>query len=307
MPLVPIIASSDGPRVTVNELTNNPRVIPRRILDLMQNEFIADAVLRDGGNNNSGIVEFFQTTPLFANNASTIRSEHGEYQIVQTSIGTPMVVTTVDRGLAVVITDTMRRRNQIDLVNQQLTQVKNTLIRDWDLAFQTALINGTTAVIDVSSTGANRPWAARGIATIRSDIMLAKKTVKTALSGLQANNWLGFNPDTMIMSPVGEFDVETDPSFNTVFQGNIASESLQYTGRLSNQILDLDPLVSKTWPDNYVWIGERKTVGFISDEVPMQATPLYRQEENKRWRADINRQSAIGLDQPLAGCLIKIA
>jgi hypothetical protein len=304
MALIPIVASGDGPRITVNQLVNNPRVIPRRILDLMDNQFIADSILRDGGNTTSGAVEYSQSMPLFANEGTAIRSEFGEYKLVQTSDGTPMVVTTVDRGLAIRVSDEMRRRNQVDRVNIQMTQVKNTVIRDWDLAFQTAILNGVTQIIDVSAT---RPWAARGTATIRIDIEQAKKTIKTAVTGLQSNNYLGFVADTIVMGPDAEFDITTDPTFNNVFQGNISDENLLYTGKLPNQILNLDPLVSVTWPAGYALICERNTIGFISDEQPLQATPLYRQEEQKCWRSDVNRQSAIALDQPLAGCLIKFA
>src|ERR1039458_3915897 len=40
---------SDAPRITVNELLKDPLVIPALILDITQNEFIMDSVLRIGG------------------------------------------------------------------------------------------------------------------------------------------------------------------------------------------------------------------------------------------------------------------
>jgi hypothetical protein len=304
MALVPIIGSSDGVRITVNDMVKSPKLIPRRVLSLMQNNFIADSILRDAGQNDAGVAYFFQSQPLFADYNSSIREEWGEYQIVTTSDGTPTIATSVDRGLSIKVSDEMRRRNQVDRVNTQLTMVKNTLVRDWDLAFQTAILGSVATVLDVSGT---RPWDGTGTTpTIRKDILTAKKAVNTAVSSAQTNNYFGFMPDTIVMSPVGQFDITSDPTFNTVYQGNNSDENLLYTGKLPRQILDLDPLVSLTWPDNYVLICERKTIGFISDEQSLRSTPLYRDESHKTWRADVNRQSLMGIDQPLAGALIKI-
>jgi len=42
----PAYSSLDGPRITVDALLKDPLVIPALILDMTQNEFIVDAVLR---------------------------------------------------------------------------------------------------------------------------------------------------------------------------------------------------------------------------------------------------------------------
>jgi hypothetical protein len=304
MALTPIIAAGDGVRVTVSDLVKQPRVIPKRLLNLMDNQFLADTILRNGGSAESGVVRFDQSTPLFADNGSSIRSEFGEYQIVQTSDGTPMVVTTVDRGLALRISKEMRSRNQMDRLNQQMTQIKNTLVRDWDLAFQSAVLNAVTTIIDVSAT---RPWASRGVATIRNDVETAILQVQNAVTGNQANNFLAFNPDSIIMGTQAKFDIVTDPNFLAPYRGNMASENPTFNGTLPQQICNLDPFVSRVWPQNMVLVCERKTIGFINDEEPLQSSPLYWEQKTKSWCCDTNRTSAIGIDQPLAGVVIKIA
>src|SRR5215469_16312801 len=133
--IMPIQAVYDGPRVTVNDLVKNPTVVPRRILEIAQNQFISDSILRNAGSNDSGLVEFYQSTPLFANTSAAIRAEFGEYMFAQTSLGIPTVAATVDRGLSILISDEMRMRNKIDMVNIQMNQVRNTLRRDWDYSF----------------------------------------------------------------------------------------------------------------------------------------------------------------------------
>jgi hypothetical protein len=49
---------------------------------------------------------------------------------------------------------------------------------------------------------------------------------------------------------------------------------------------------------------QRNRCGFIADELPFQASPLYRDEPRKTMRSDTQRSSAIGLDQPLSIVLL---
>jgi hypothetical protein len=310
MALVPIIAAGDGQKVTVNSLLKSPLIIPRKILDLMQNEFLVDSLLRDGGTTPSGVVEFFESTPLFADQGSGIREEYGEYRIVTGSDGQLQVVVATDRGLSVVVSDTEKRRNSMDVLNQRMTQAKNTLVRDWDLALQAALLANaaipTYAAGGGVVTGTNAYWAAKTTGVPRTDIINAKFMVKQAVYSLQANSWFNFNPDTIVLSSNTAEALLFSDNFNAVLAptGALASQNLLYTGKLPNKILDLDPMVSRTWPDQKVMICERKTLGFIANEMPLQATPMYRKEENKYWRSDINRSSVIGIDQPLAAVII---
>src|SRR5215469_5276478 len=299
--IMPIQASSDGPRVTVNDLINNPTVVPRRILQLAQNQFIADSILRNAGGNDSGLVEYYTSTPLFANTAAAVRQEFAEYQFAQTSLGIPTVAATVDRGLSILISDEMRMRNKIDMVNTQLTQVRNTLRRDWDSTFMNLFLTNPSVQTFAVSTA----WATS--TTIRQDILKGTKLVNNAVTGSQANNFLNFFADTMIITETQKFNLLSSTQFNTIYQGNLANENLLYTGTMPQKILNLDVLVMKsggTLPDSSVIILERGTVGFISDEESLQATPLYRDQPRRTWRSDVNRRSVMGLDQPLAAVIL---
>lgn len=302
MPLVPIVSSSDGPRVTVNDLVKSPTVVPKRILALAANQFIVDSVLRKAGSN-FGAVVFSESTPLFADAGSSIRAEYAEYSLVTTSDGSPSVAVSIDRGFGILVSDEMRRRNKIDQVNKQMIQVKNTLVRDWESAFFTALLDNPS----VQTFAAATAWTTS--ATIRKDLLTAQKNVSQATSGLQANNFLNFNPDTLIITETTKFNIMANDNFNasTFYQGNIADENLLYTGKMPNKLVNLDVLVVKsggTLPDNKAIVLERGTVGFISDEEALQATALYREQRNRTWRSDVNRASAIGIDQPKAALII---
>jgi hypothetical protein len=300
---MPIVSSQDGPRVAVSDLVKSPMVVPRRILALMKNQFIADSVLRRGDPVPSGVAQFYASTPLFADSGSSIRAEFAEYRIIQTSEGIPQVAVAIDRGLSIMISDEMRSRNQMDRVNTQITQVKNTLVRDWDTAFITSLLANSSVQTQTITTG----WATSS--TIRADILNMVKKVNNATTGSQAQNFLMFNADTLIITENTKFNIMTNTSFTAgtgIYQGNLASENVQYTGLMPQKLLNLDVLVVKSGgplPDNQVIVLERETVGFISDEEALQATPLYRDQPRRTNRSDVNRKSLMGIDQPKAACV----
>src|SRR5689334_1629032 len=127
MALTPIVSSRDGQRVTINSLVKSPTVIPKQMISMMEDEFVTDAILRRASRSDSGVWQYNESDPLFADEGSTIRAEWGEYKMVQTSEGQLVIVTSVDRGLALKVSDEMKRRNQVDRLQTSMTQIKNSL------------------------------------------------------------------------------------------------------------------------------------------------------------------------------------
>jgi hypothetical protein len=292
---------SDGPRVTVNELLKDPLTIPQLILDLTQNEFVIDSVLRDGGNTPSGAVRYAESTPLYADDFPEIRAEFAEVPIVPTSIGVPRVVFSHERAMAIMVSDEMRRRQTIDPVTRQLLQVKNTMVYSWNTAFYSAVVaNANIQTLAVANT-----WASAA-ATIRSDLAqacyLVENAATTSPSGL--TQWLGFEADTLIINHGTKNTLLQSNTFAAPYVGDIASENLLYTGTLPQKILTLDVMVSRQVPAGNAIVMQRNRCGFFADELPFMAGPLYRDEPRKTWRSDTQRAAAIGLDQPLAICLL---
>jgi hypothetical protein len=292
---------SDGPRITVNELLKDPLVIPALILDITQNEFIMDSVLRMGGAAPSGAVRYSESTPLYADDFPEIRPEFGEVPVVPTSIGVPRVVFTHERAMAIMVSDEMRRRQAIDPVTRQLLQVKNTMVYSWNTAFYSAVV----ANASIQTLAVANPWASAS-ATIRADIAQSVYLVENAniVSPSGVTQWLGFEADTLIINHGTKNTLLQSSTFAAPYIGDIASESLMYTGTLPQKIFNLDVLVSRQVPAGNAIIMQRNRCGFFADELPFSAGPLYRSEERKVWRSDTQRSSAVGLDQPLAIALL---
>lgn len=293
MVAIPNVSSQDGPRITVNDWLKDPLRVPVYMIDQMKQGFLADWVLRTEGSAPAGVVRFEESTPIYADSSVTNRAEFAEVPIAQVSHGQPNVAYSVEKALSVVISDEDRRRSAVDKLMSRMTQVRNSIIRSWDDVFVAAVqaaATGTTAAASVWST-ANYD--------IRKDILTAMKLVENAQDAQGSE--MGFFPDTMIVNRVTKYDLLVSEQFNKEYYGgNIADENLRYTGKLPNQIMGLDVLVSPRMPTGTVYVLQRNVAGFIADEVSLNATPLYRDEPRKLSRSDITRASAVGIDQPKA-------
>jgi hypothetical protein len=260
-----------------------------------------DSVLRMGGAAPSGAVRYSESTPLYADDFPEIRAEFGEVPVVPTSIGNPRVVFAHERAMAIMVSDEMRRRQTIDPVTRQLLQVKNTMVYSWNTAFYSAVV----ANASIQTLAVSNAWSSAS-ATIRSDLAQAMYLVENAnvVSPAGVTQWLGFEADTLIINHGTKNTLLQSSTFAAPYIGDIASENLLYTGMLPQKILNLDVMVSRQVPPGNAIVMQRQRAGFYADELPFYAGPLYRDEPRKTWRSDTQRASAIGLDQPLAICLL---
>lgn len=307
-----IISVQDGPRLTVSTMIKSPTLIPRRVLSMMDNEFITDAVLRSASDAPGGSVLYFESTPLYAADDPSILDEFAEIPTTNGSLGTPQVARVVRRAFGLRVSKTMIDRNNVDAVNVQITQIRNTMVRAWE----DALFSAITANASVQSITSGQPWSSNDSGTpshIRGDINAAKYLIKNAAADAAGQQKFGYQADTLIISTETEQDFLDNDEVNNVYIGNIASESIRYNGVLPNKFLGLDVMtswrMSAYFPDGAI-VCQRKVFGGISDERPLQATPLYGEGNGgnggprEAWRTDITRASAIFLDQPKSVCLI---
>lgn len=290
----------DGQRITVNTLIKNPTVIPRRIVRMTEQAFLVDSILRKVGSLPSGVVMYNESTPLFADQDVEVVAEYGEIPAAMGSEGAPKAAISVKRALAIKISEEMRLRNQMDRVNTQLTQVRNTMVRAWEDAFLIQVLNHPS----VGTVAATTAWDS-ATSKIRFDIGEAAKRITQAASDVQANNRFGFSPDTLVIPENTKWDFLQSDEVNKVFQNNpLASQAPVYTGELPGRFYGMKVVTSWRLPDNKAILLQAGLVGGIADERPMNATDLYEDRPRETWRSDVVRQSAVFLDQPKAACII---
>jgi hypothetical protein len=300
MPTYPAISFQDGPKLTVSAMVKQPTLIPKRIINLLEQQFIVDALLRKLQPTQSGVYVYEESTPLFADGEAEIVEEFGEIPVVSGKVGARKVAFTVKRALGLKVSQEMINRNQVDRVNTQQQQIKNTMIRTWETVFFNALLNHP----DVDTIPVTNPWSG-ATGTIRADIAGGMEVISDAAPDDMPDDFFGFEADTLVIGKSTKTDLITSDDFNEVYRMNpLAAQSPEYKGTLPNEFYGLKIMVSRELDrlaPNKALLLQSKIVGGIGDERPLRSTPLYEEKRSaETWRSDTLRQSAVLLDQPKA-------
>ncbi len=299
---VRFVSTRDQQPVTVNALVENPLIIPERILSELKGQFIMDEVLRNAGKATGGAVQFRVSSPQMADRGSEVVNEGAEYPVATVSRGDLQSKPVQKRGLGVVITQEMRDRNAIGEVERQIKAVRNTLVRDIDGAFMTTLTGAVTL-----TRAATAAWNVAATATIRKDILAAKRLVKTATVAGTTDSYLGFEPTHLLVNPVDEANLLSSSEFTNLIFGQVNPSNVSRFEDLpdGSNVLGLTARASVSVAQNTAWVVTAKEVGGFADERPLRATELY--EANRpaeTWRSDTSRITVGFIDQPLAAAKI---
>jgi hypothetical protein len=304
---VPIITSTDGPAITVAEMVGDPYLIPARVLELLDNQWLTDVVLRNAGANGSGMVSYEQSTPLFLGADVADVAEFAAIPVGAGQMGLPRIAFSTKKGLGVRVSLEMIRQNQVDKVRQQIIQLTNTMIRAEERAMRTLLLDPSIPTI-----AATAAWGGVG-AKVRRDILNAAEAVSAAKPDVAVatdEDTLGFVPDTVIFPGSIKSLLFDDDEFLKVYNGDIAGENLAYTGRVPGDVLGLTPLTSRFFFTDRVLVLQRQVLGFRSDTWPLEVTPTYPEGggglggPTQSFRSDASRKRALAVDQPKAACWI---
>lgn len=294
--------SGQGPRLTVNAMLVDPLMIRARMLQMMTQQFIMAALLRNAPATQSGAVVYAESNPLFATDDAAEIAEGAEIPLGQVQVGNPKVQVTRKTGLGVEITREMRDRNRIDLVQLSMDQVRNTMVRNWERRLFTAF---DAATAQTGMVVAGSQWSNPASGNARQDILSATKAVTEAIApSMDPNNqqdFFGFVPDMLVISTTSQYNLMQNSNFVQLYLGgDIAERNPNYTGQLERKLLTLDVLTSRFVAPNTSYVLQSNVVGGYSDERPLGVTPLYADLPREVWRADVVRRTAIFIDQPYA-------
>jgi hypothetical protein len=302
VPGVPLIASTGGSKLAVSAILKQPTFVQAYLLSLADYLFVSDQLYRPVQDCPSGSVVFYMSTPVFADVASSYLEEFTEIPTGVTSLGAPATATARRRGLAVVVSYQMATRNDVNALNIQLEQVRNTLVKDYDGLFMTAMdaavptaASATTGAIATHVVASGALWATgTGTTDPRVSIAQAAQTVVVENRG--------FSPNALLIDQSTYWDLLQNQNTWQIYQGNVADLNPELTGRLPGRILGLQPYVTINGniPSGDAYVMQTNVFGGISNERPLTATPWYQQREKEAWRSDVTRSAAAFIDQPLA-------
>lgn len=292
-----LLNSQSGPRITVNDLVNDPHRVPAIILDALDQGFLAPAVLRDGGSSSAtDLTSYEESTPLYLNQEIPDRAEGGEIPVVTGVRGELKFVRAKQKAARAVITQEQRDFNRINELTATLTQVINTFKFTYDKLFFDAV-----AAAPGHTVACTNQWDT-GTGTPRLDILAAAKLISQSADAQGAR--YGFRADTLLVNDTTSYDLIASEDFNEVYAsgGNIADEHLLYTGKLPQKIMTYDVLESPLVPAGTAYLMMRNRCGFIRDTWPLRALPLVEDPNRLSWSSRVIRMSAIGIDNPMAIC-----
>lgn len=299
-----IVSVSDGSRITVSDLVANPLWVPTKMKELMTNQFISEALFRNGGANPSSVVAYREGDSAFLEDDVADVAEFGEIPVTSGKRGTPRTAYAVKKALGVRVSREMIDENNVGEVNRQMIALRNTFRRHNDRAvkalFQSAVVP-TTAVAAAWDTSTGKP---------RTDIASAIEQIATeapdTAAGGSSDEYFGFEPDVIVMH-YGLLPVLIDnDNFMKVYERNVipADQMPDYSGALPDRLMGLQVVLSRTFPVDRALILERGTVGFYSDTRPLQFTALYPEGNGpmggprETYRSDASHKRALAVDQP---------
>lgn len=295
--------SNQGHRITVNAMIKDPLLIRQRMLQMAQQQFIMEAILRQVPPAEAGVIVYNESTPLFTDDDASVVAEAAEIPLVTGSDGTPKAAFTIKTGMGVEITQEMKDRNRVDLVSQRMTQVRNTIVRHWERRLYAAFDAAVPAanVLNLGPTTATDSWYTGSAPKIRDNIIDGMQLVREAEVPGHDDSFLGFEPTVLLTSTRTATAMLKDDEWRKMYEGSpMANKNPFYTGQLEKQALGLNHLTSRFLSDDVAYILEPKTVGGWSDERALQVSPTYPDRDREIWRSNVVRRTAIFIDQPYA-------
>lgn len=304
-----IVSADDGPRLTVAQLTKSPTVVPKKLVSMVGQGFIADQLLRKGPAIPSGTLVYHESEPLYADDGAMNVEEFAEIPLTTTQTGEQRVAKGVYKGLGFRISQRAIDRNNFDRVQQDMVKVKNSFTKTYEDMMLSALL-GALGTYTASNT-----WVTTTASTAGQGIYadLAKVTYNIGNADAETTDGTGemkfhFQPNTIVLNDrVARLMLLNADIQKVLGVGSAATQQPLITGNatgLFSQAFGLNLVTSWRLDPDKAIVLEKGTVGGISDERPLGATELYEHKPTETWRSDVTRASAIFIDQPKAGCVI---
>lgn len=159
MPTPSLLPSLSGRTLTVDAALNQPTIIRNRIAKLADQQILLPKLFHDLGSQVQGGGILFNAVKASDFYTSDIeqRSPGSEYKIVDGVDPDPQLATVADWGGRFQVTDEVVTRNQVNYLDQQTTQLANTIVKKLDVA---AIANIEQALsLDPANTVVGHSWS----------------------------------------------------------------------------------------------------------------------------------------------------
>lgn len=176
-----------GDNVTISRFLNNPTFVARRLRTLLEQRYIADALLTGRFNIEGGAIQYETGESIFPTDNPRAVAPGAEYPLTVLGTGTASLAKSKKWGQDTKVTDEAIKRQGFSPVQRGLTKLANGNVKLIDGIALSAISSAVT-----QSTAAAAAWSTATAAQIFKDVALAKANV------IALNQ--GFEPDTVVVS-----------------------------------------------------------------------------------------------------------
>ncbi len=182
----PAAPTLTGDVLTINRFLNSPTLVARRLRTLLEQRYIADALLTGRFNVEGGAIQYETGETIFAADNPRAIAPGGEYPLTSAAPGQASLAKTVKWGQDTEVYDEAIKRQKMNPVNRALTKLANQNVKYVDSIALSAIASGVTA-----TQAAAVAWTGATAEQILTDVAIAKANV------LSLNQ--GYDPDTVVV------------------------------------------------------------------------------------------------------------
>lgn len=294
----PAAPTLSGDVLTINRFLQSPTLVARRLRTILENRYIADALLSQRFQVSGGAVLYETGETIYSDDNPRAVDAGAEYPITNLSTGVASVAKTVKWGQDAIVTDESISRRQMNPVDRGMTKLANQNVKYIDSVALSAI---SSAVTQNTAAGAN--WATTATAQqILTDALNAKANI------LALNQ--GYDPDTLALS-----DLAYAAAFAKLFAAGFLpreAENPIATGYFP-VLAGLRWLPTPNIPTaGTVLVVDSKALGGMADEniggpgyvsaggVGIQVKTI-REDENDQWRLRCRRVTVPVVQEPASG------
>jgi hypothetical protein len=182
--------TSTGEFETIHRLLAEPTLIAKRLRELSDERFIADALLTGRFTANGGGVQFEQDDdPLYTDRAPEVVRPGMNYPMAGIGMGTQQYAEVQKWGQDVPVTDEAIKRLNRNPVDRAFAKLVNHMVKTVDAVAMAAILS---AVTNTAAAAAN--WSTATAKQIFLDVGLAKANI--------IDLGHGYDPDTVVVSTI---------------------------------------------------------------------------------------------------------
>lgn len=277
--------SVNGNQITVEQFLKTPSRVTRVINDLTRQRFIAERIFASG-DAVGGAVIYDQVTAseLYTSRDVQAIEAGSEFPIVTSGETSPKVAAVTKWGGAAVLTYEAVRRDARDILNRELTKLRNTIVRKVD----TVAIAALDAAPINTDTGTDWSDGTNGDPIL--DLAQGRSVIDDADLGYMADTIL-INPAQMV-DLIGRKDVREALPRESLSGNPIANGQLNgfmgYTWYVTNRVAA-----------GTAYILASTMAGSLRDELPLYSRVID-QQERERWLVQAARVTVPIVTDPKA-------